>query len=232
MRPYYEHAGITIYHADCRDILGAMEPGTFGLILTDPPYNVGKSYGQHDDALDPAVYQTWLQSVFTAAAPLTSDGLVFFPGVVNIWTAPQLIAGAPDLRMVRLLGWHRKEYAGDLWTAGPPLCWEPIVWASRAAAPYWRRQFGSQGRDFLVVNAVHGNPLRQLHPCPKPLPVMNWLINLLAPEGTAVLDPFMGTGTTLLAAKNYGYAATGIELEERYCEIAARRLQQEVLPLR
>jgi site-specific DNA-methyltransferase (adenine-specific) len=69
------------------------------------------------------------------------------------------------------------------------------------------------------------------HPCPKPLGLMRWLVARVSKPNETVLDPFMGSGTTLLAAKDMGHRAIGIEIEERYCEIAAKRLSQEVLPL-
>lgn len=67
------------------------------------------------------------------------------------------------------------------------------------------------------------------HPCPKPLSWMQWLVGLATLEGDEILDPFMGSGTTLVAAKSMNRRAIGIEIEERYCEIAAKRLAQEVL---
>jgi site-specific DNA-methyltransferase (adenine-specific) len=67
------------------------------------------------------------------------------------------------------------------------------------------------------------------HPCPKPLGWINWAVSLGSLEGETVLDPFMGSGTTLRAAKDLGRKAIGIEIEEKYCEIAVRRLRQEVL---
>jgi DNA modification methylase len=71
----------------------------------------------------------------------------------------------------------------------------------------------------------------QTHPTEKPLKVIQWCLSF-APRGTqTVLDPFMGSGTTLVAATRAGVSGVGIEAEERYCEIAAKRLQQEVLPL-
>jgi site-specific DNA-methyltransferase (adenine-specific) len=69
------------------------------------------------------------------------------------------------------------------------------------------------------------------HPCPKPVTFMRWVVERCTASADTVLDPFMGSGTTLRAAKDLGRRAIGIEIEERYCEIAARRLAQEVLPL-
>ena len=67
------------------------------------------------------------------------------------------------------------------------------------------------------------------HPCPKPVPVFRWLVDSLARLNDVVLDPFMGSGTTLVAARDLGRRAIGIEIEERYCEIAVNRLRQGVL---
>lgn len=71
---------------------------------------------------------------------------------------------------------------------------------------------------------------RREHPTQKPLGLMRWCLTTAGGSGT-VLDPFMGSGTTLRAALDLGRRAIGIEIEERYCEIAARRLDQMVLPL-
>ena len=85
---------------------------------------------------------------------------------------------------------------------------------------------------FVIPNGTIVSANREVddHPCPKPVPVYSWLIAELCQDDGIVLDPFMGSGTTLQAAKNIGRRAVGIEKEERYCEIAARRLQQSVLP--
>jgi hypothetical protein len=138
-----------------------------------------------------------------------------------------VVIGA-NLRPVATLGWHKKEFAGDKWTVGPAMCWEPIIWASKSQKPFYNKTFGTGGRDFLVVNSTHGNPFAADHPCPKPMPVMRWLVSLFAPNEATVIDPCAGTGTTLKAAKDLGRSAIGIEIEEKYCEIAAKRLSQEV----
>eukprot|EP00919_Chromeraceae_sp_WS-2016_P011436 GHVR01026694.1.p2 GENE.GHVR01026694.1~~GHVR01026694.1.p2 ORF type:complete len:119 (-),score=22.53 GHVR01026694.1:329-685(-) len=95
--------------------------------------------------------------------------------------------------------------------------WEPIL-------VYGCKGFGRDG----VTATISPQPFD--HPCPKPLKLFAWLIRKATGEGDTILDPFMGSGTTLRAAKDLGRKAIGIEIEEKYCEIAAKRLAQEVLP--
>lgn len=227
MTPYYQDDSCTIYHGDCAEVLDALGTALADAVLTDPPYNVGKDYGDaHDDAKTDDGHDEWLAKRLELATRGV-DGLVFFSGTKNFHRAPLVLP--PGFQIHRILGWHRKEFAGDKWVGGPAMCWEPIVWASRAEQPFYNRLFGHMGRDFLVVNSTHGDPLRAVHPCPKPKRVMDWLVGLFVPEGGSVLDPFMGTGTTLRAAKDSGRRAIGIDSNERYCEVAAQRLGQEVL---
>lgn len=225
---YHEEDGITLYHGDCRDVLPLLEPESVDVILADPPYNVGKAYGVHDDAMTPVDYRAWLVEVLALCAKVTRDALLYFPGAKNVFDAADVLALTP-LRPVRMLGWHKKEYAGDMWTGGPAMSWEPIVWASKAERPHFNRIFGAWGRDLLVVPSTHGDPLRKLHPCPKPPEVLRWLIGMFVPEDGSLVDPTAGTGTALLAAKDANRRAIGIEIEERYCAIAKRRLAQGVL---
>jgi site-specific DNA-methyltransferase (adenine-specific) len=218
--PYYQDDWVTIYHGDALEFTPDL---AVDVAITDPPYNAGKAYGVHDDAMPDAEFRAWLGRRFAA---IDADSLVYFPGTRNIWSVPAVLG---DWRFKRMLGWHKREYAGDLWSGGPAMCWEPIIWALRGGVEArFNRVFGWQGRDFLAVDSVHGNPMSAVHPCPKPLPVMAWLVGLFALPGDVVLDPFAGTGTTLLAAKTLGHKVIGIEIEERYCEIAAKRCAQEV----
>ena len=228
---FYEEPGITLYCGDCREVLPLIQPESAGLVLADPPYNVGKNYGTHDDDMDTTDYQAWLVEVLTGCASVAVDSVVFFPGTRNVWSITEVLSKTP-LRPHRMLGWHRREFAGDKWNGGPAMCWEPIIWASKARFPAFNRIFGTVGRDFLVVDSTHGDPLGVLHPCPKPLRVVRWLLGLFAPTHSLVVDPTTGTGTTLLAAKESGRSAIGIEIEPRYCEIAVNRLRQGVFSLK
>ena len=224
MKPYChdESAGIQIYHGDCREVLPYLSAD---VVITDPPYNCGKKYGTHNDSMSQNEYEEWLQSVFSFCF---TDNLIYFPGTRNVWASERLLS-LTRFRPHRMLGWHKREFAGDKWTGGPAMCWEPVVWASAQDKPDFERIYGHNGRDFLIVPATHNDPFTSLHPCPKPEPVMMWLVRLFCSDGGSLIDPFCGTGTTLRAAKDLGRKAIGIEIEERYCEIAARRLEQGVL---
>lgn len=216
--PYYQDDHVTIYHGRAEEVLPTLGE-TFDLAALDLPYNVGKAYDGYDDKLPPDEYLSWLGEVLAATPART---LTWFPGALLTLSVLPLL-GPAGWEFERLLAWHKKEYAGDVFHSGPAMCWEPIVWAHRGE-PTWNARFGHAGRDLLVVNSTHGDPLRVWHPCPKPPEVLRWLLGLFVPEGGSVVDPTMGTGTTLVEAKRLGMRAVGIEQSERYCERAAERL--------
>jgi DNA modification methylase len=216
--PYYSDESVTLHLGDAREIVASVAAT---VTLTDPPYNVGKDYGPgYDDRrID---YLPWLRDIFGA---LPGDVLVYTPGAVNVLDTREVLGGW-DFQ--RLLGWHRREFAGDKWCGGPAMSWEPVVWASRGE-PRYNKRFGHAGRDFLIVNSTHGDPFARLHPCPKPVAVMSWLVGLFATAEDIVLDPFAGTGSTLVAARSHGVKSVGIEQNEAYCELIAQRFEQGVL---
>jgi site-specific DNA-methyltransferase (adenine-specific) len=231
MTPFYEDASATIYHGDALEVMAGMDDDSVDAVITDPPYNVGKDYGpDHDDRMAPADYRVWTIRWLRAAAAVSRDGVVFTPGTANVRQALDVLDTA-GLRYVRMLGWHRKEFAGDLWSGGPAISWEPVIWASKVEKAYFTKTFGTYGRDFLVVNSTHGNPWAKVHPCPKPIEVMRWLVGLFVPPDGSVLDPFVGTGTTLEAAQLLGRHGIGIELNADHCRSAERRIAQGTLGL-
>lgn len=218
MTPYYEHAGITIYHGDCRDVLPSVQADA---LVTDPPFGIGWARGTWDDSPEQyPVLMRWLVDVAVVIVPV---GWCFvFQAMPNCgrfheWF-PQgwrLFAACKNFAQIRPTGvWHS---------------WDPVVfWRN---APNSTPNSGHVNRDYFVGNVagVFGEQIS--HPCPKPLDTMKHIIGLSCQPYGLVVDPFMGSGTTLLAAKESGRRAIGIEIEERYCEIAAKRLAQEVLPL-
>ena len=210
MKPYYDHAGIQIFHGDCREILPTLPK--VDLVLTDPPYNVGIEYGSGtDDSKSEADYRGWCHGWFLQCK-LLGKTIALTPGIVNLktWYAiepPKWVCA-----------WHKPAAMGR---SPFGFCnWEPVL--------VWGRGNGAVGVDVVVAPIIPSEEVDG-HPCPKPLRWATKLIQLLAGESGPILDPFMGSGTTLRAAKDLGRKAIGIEIEERYCEIAANRLAQQVL---
>lgn len=225
MTPYYEHAGITIYHGDCRELLPQIE--SVDLVVTDPPYVFGiASTGQEGKAGgwgDLMNSAAWYAGILRAlhARTVQRQGAIW---IFNSWRSFPILARAAyeaQWPITSLLVWD-KQWIGPGGRAGlrpsyelvALFCHARFALSNRGLPDIWRQQWASQ------------RPWG--HAAEKPVPLMARLIQ----ESTTglVLDPFAGSGTTLVAAKQLGCRAIGIEIEERYCEIAAERLAQEVLP--
>ena len=203
--PYYDDGDCVIYHGDCRDIIGGL---TFDVIATDPPYGIdfdgynhGKVEGDADDEM-----VLWL--LVNVETPLTVFGANHFPESLpsrGAWSC-----------------WDKRTNENADRMFGSPF---EMVWASGDDRPgkMYRIMHGG------VVNA-DGAGVKRQHPTQKPVTLMKRVIADWSPPGV-ILDPFMGSGTTLRAAKDLGRKSIGIELDERYCEIAATRLAQGVLDL-
>jgi site-specific DNA-methyltransferase (adenine-specific) len=200
VKPYYEHNGITIYHADCKEALLDLPVGWMQKcdLVTDPPYgilNLGGKWGRKKEL-------RWDKERW--------DGV------------PNLVSMMPNAIV----------WGGNYWVLPPRRGW--LIWYKRDSVPSaadvelaWT-SFDMNSR--LIDHPIAAtNAERCGHPTQKPYRVMSWCISFLPPNGHTILDPFCGSGTTLIAAKNHGRKAIGIEIEERYCEMAANRLKQEVL---
>ncbi len=210
MTPYYDKGGITIWLGDCRDVLPTLPAGSVDLVLTDPPYNSGITYGAgtNDSRND---YWEWLGERIalinqTANTVLIKHSALKVAKFMTRWPG-------------RILVWY-KPFSSGFPLNGVATHWEPIHWLKGKAVKW--------SKDVFVHASGNHRDTSTGHPAQFPEALASWLITTFAaPDGT-VLDPFMGSGTTLRAAKDAGLKAIGIEIEERYCEIAARRLEQEV----
>ncbi len=218
--------GITLYRADCLDVLPLLEAGSVDLVLTDPPYfqpathycptrDQGipkKSIG--DMSILELAFKTWCD--WMAAVTNQAGTIYFFCDGQSYPIA--FTALYPHAKHVRPLIWDKiTSYNGYTWRHQHEL----IAWAEMPKA----ERVNTGDGDILRFRAV---PVAErVHPAEKP----TGLVRALAAKHDAVviLDPFMGSGTTLRAAKDLGRRAIGIEIEEKYCEIAARRLEQEIL---
>jgi DNA modification methylase len=221
VKPYYEDSSVTLYHGDCREITVWL---VADVLVTDPPYGIGwrrgKQVGVHVDHGHSGITGDTDTATRDAAANLWADrpGLMFGsfdapepPGVRH-----RLVYRKPPQSGVvgSTTGWRRDLEPIYLLGAWPR---RPARWSSLVAS----------------ISPCAGGPGsaagRYGHPHAKPVDVMEQLI-AACPHGV-IADPFAGSGSTLVAARNLGRQAIGVELEERYCEIAARRLQADVLPI-
>jgi DNA modification methylase len=214
MKPYYDDGQITIYYGDCREILPTLGP--VDLVLTDPPYGIGEAAGKNKSRGKLAIAQDFGDDAWDDA-PIAQDLMA----CVLAAGSTQIIFGGNyyDLPPTSCwLIWDKENGATDF--ADCEMAWTNMGKATRLLR--WRWQGMLQG-DMKAKEYRY-------HPTQKPVPVMRWCIEQAGQVDT-ILDPFMGSGTTLRAAKDLGRKATGIEIEERYCEVAVKRLAQEVLPL-
>ena len=225
MKPYYERAGITIYHGDCREVLPGLMQSPL-VLVTDPPYgmNLGKhggskdtrsrelrrgAYSAYDDT--PENYRSVVVPAVVTALAVCVRGAVF--GLApSVWAMPP-----PDALGGVFIPAANGRSPWGFQSLAPVLFYGVAPDLNLGAKATMRRAAGKSDPECG-------------HPCPKPQEWINWLVGLASKDGDTILDPFMGSGTTLRAAKDLGRQAIGIEIEERYCEIAAKRLAQEVLP--
>lgn len=212
MKPYYQSGGITIYHGDRRALLPELSAD---LLCTDPPYGIGEARGKNASRTKLAVAKDYGVSDWDDETPAE---WVF--GLMREITQFQIIFGGnyfplPPARC--WLVWDKQNGNSDF--ADCELAWTNLEKAVRHISWRWAGMLQENMGDKEI----------RVHPTQKPEGVMRWAIKHAPDSVQTVLDPYMGSGTTLVAAKALGKQAVGIERNESYCEIAANRLQQEVL---
>lgn len=261
LAPYYDHAGMTIYHADCRDILPLLPK--VDLVFADPPFNCGKDYGASvDDRKSRDEYLAWLRSFITLLPGAMPDGSTLWLMNDTRWIGYCQVICDEFFTFQNMVVWAYSNPTQPT-TARYAKTWRPILLYSKGPQPRWfdalamplarRPQLywnpSAANSDFchdLWVDTpkLVGGYLAQeevvftkgddgfpkfAHLAQMPVKLVKRAIAHATREGETTLDPFMGSGTTLRAAKDLGRKAIGIEIEEKYCEIAAKRLSQEVL---
>lgn len=215
--PYYDDGVVTIYHGDCRevdawDLVGAV-------MVTDPPYGIAHASNR-------------LQAPLRGRQIVGDESTAVRDEVLGCWLPrPAIVFGtckapAPPGDARAVLVWDKGAQIGmgDLTLPWKP-SWEHIYIYGAGFVGH---------RDSGVIRDLARNPTGSegdyFHPHEKPVSLLVKLISKCPPLAS-IVDPFMGSGTTLRAAKDCGRRAIGVEIEERYCEIAARRMAQEVLAL-
>jgi site-specific DNA-methyltransferase (adenine-specific) len=211
MKPYYEQDGITIYHGDCREVMGGFwgDHATvrpFSLLLTDPPYGISF-------AAQPTKWQRRAGKQAEAWDDATAD---------------------EGVALARRICLHQIIWGGNYYDLPPARCllswYKPDAPPSMGNVEYaWTNLWQNSRQISVSISAT--NRERVGHPTQKPEAVMVWALQQSPVDASSVFDPFMGSGTTLVAAKRLGRKATGVEISEKYCEIAAKRLAQGALPM-
>lgn len=212
MNPYYSDDLVTIYHGDCLEWTPEAD-----VIVTDPPYGFGFASNK--------------RGKFQGRPITNDDDCSVRDEVLAAWNGPALVFGSwkrpTPVGTRALLVWDKEMYGGGMGDLAIP-------WRNNHEFIYviGRGFAGHRGSAVLRSNTVvtwSGTASQRKHPNEKPVDLLRELIRKCPPG--SVLDPFMGSGSTLVAAKSLGRTSIGIEIEERYCEIAAQRCSQEVLGL-
>jgi DNA modification methylase len=211
--PFYQDASCTIYNADCREILPLLP--RFDLLLTDPPYGINadnqKRILSRGKLANPIDYG---QSDWDKEAPVqTVHDAIDQADFAIVWGGNYFGLPASSCWLV----WDKDNGSNDF--ADCELAWTNLRKAVRKFKYRWNGMLQEHGGDKKEV---------RVHPTQKPVPLLRFCLTQCLTAQT-ILDPFMGSGTTLVAAKLEGRRAVGIEISEKYCELAANRLRQKVL---
>jgi DNA modification methylase len=214
VKPYYQDPAVTIYNGDCREIVPTL--GRFDLLLTDPPYGIGLDRGMGGGGKAGICPRNPRRYAGTWDREKQEEGIL-------------LAIAAAETCIV----WGGNYYSDILTQQAKWLVWDKcqtmptysdaeLAWTTLGGVSV--KMFRHSGNGLLAVEKD------RFHPTQKPLALMQWCLGLV-PAAQTILDPFAGSGTTGRAAKDLGRKAVLIEREEHYCEIAARRMGQEVLDL-
>jgi site-specific DNA-methyltransferase (adenine-specific) len=230
VKPYYQDSHCTIYHGDYREIMPRI--GNVEHVITDPPYGDAATHASH-------LSKVILRNGEAARRPLGFIGIskeecielaTCWVSAAARWVVftcewKYMHALSDAGLLVRFGVWRKPDGAPQFTGDRPGTGWEAVAICHRNGKKRWNGGGKHAYWEFAKGQNTSG------HPTGKPIGLYSGFVNDFTDVGDLILDPFMGSGTTLRAAKELGRKAIGIELEEHYCEIAARRLSQECLPL-
>lgn len=241
MKPYYDYNGITIYHGDALDILPDLEG--VGAVVTDPPYSSGGAFRGDRTVSTVAKYVNSDTATYRAEFAGDTRDQRGFAAWCTLWMNGCRAAAVPGAVLTCFSDWRQLPTLTDAVQGGG--------WIWRGFATWWKPGIRMQRGRFSssaehVVYATNGPTIdhdgcpqnvfkcapapEKTHIAEKPREVMQWILGAVPPR-VLVLDPFMGSGTTLHAAKDLGFPCIGIDVDERSCALAVERLSQEVLAI-
>lgn len=235
MKPYWQSndGRLTVLHGDCRDYLPSMEPRGV-LVLTDPPYGIN---------LDTANHSRGRGGTVRASGSRPKQALALASDYAPVYGDSEPYDPTPLLRFPRLILFGANHFASRL-----PESPSWLIWDKTAGLVATKRAIGiCDNADGELIWTNLGGPVRilkhqwlglmkmsergdaRVHPTQKPVLLMRWLIEMYARPDDLILDPYMGSGSTLVAAMSLGRRAIGIEHERPYCDIAVSRLEDPPL---
>ena len=235
--PYYRDEHVTLYHGDALEVMASMAEQSVAAVITDPPYTE-RTHSKARKKLTGSSTSAVIESGVTTFGAITDEDLRTMLAecgrVSEGWViatldyrhAVEFDVDPPEgLKCQRLGVWVKTNPTPQITGDRPAQGWESIAYLHRA-----------QGRSKWNGGGLHGNYVSPIappegHPTAKPLLMLRDMVRKFTNPGDVVLDPFAGSGTTLRAAVDEGRKAIGVELEERYCEIIAKRLQQGAFDL-
>lgn len=248
--PFYRDPAVTLYQGDSLHVLRGLPSDSVDIVVTDPPYSSG-GLMRSDRALKTSdkytVTGTAIQRPEFHGDNRDQRSFAFW---CSLWMSECLRIVRPGGYMMAFTDWRQLPSMSDAVQAGGWIWRGLVAWDKTEAARPQKGWFRTGQMEYIMLASNGGMPQEQLRdgPCQggvwrgsvnsaeklhitgKPVGLMQWLLGVM-PKGATVLDPFAGSGTTLLAAKELGMKSIGIEMSREYCGIAARRMAQEVLAL-
>jgi site-specific DNA-methyltransferase (adenine-specific) len=230
LKSYYDHDGIILFHGENADILPRMKRRSVDLVLTDPPYEAAshnpkrRVSGKGGKLISqPIPYAQITEELREASSRemvrIAKKWVLVFCQLEGAFLWRDLLEEAGLARWGRDIGlWAKPNAMPQLTGDRPGVGYEMFVFMRQRGVPVT-----PEYRDVLTFNKVGGKSSLN-YPGQKPLPLIRELIRMYSNPGDLILDPFCGTGTTLVAAKEMNRRAVGIERDEKVCEIAAKRL--------
>lgn len=240
-RIYYEDEHVTLWHGDALDVLPSLSG--IGAVVTDPPYSSGGAFRGDRTASTVTKYVNSDTATYRPEFAGDNRDQRSFAAWCTLWMNAARKASVSGSVLASFIDWRQLPTLTDAVQGGG--------WIWRGIATWWKPGIRMQRARFsssaeYIVYATNGEvidhngapqnvfrcapaPDKQ-HIAEKPREVMHWILGIV-PPAAIVLDPFCGSGTTLVAAKDLGFKSIGIDCDERYCEMAAQRLSQSVLDL-
>lgn len=219
MTPYYEEEGVVLYNCDWRDVSLLIRADA---LLTDPPYGIGEAAGKNASRSKPFGSPTQLGKRVVYAKDYGNDDWDHEPPT------------ASDILWMRGLAPHQIIWGGNYFDLPPSRCW--LVWDKVNSGDFADCELAWTNLDkavrqfkYMWNGMLKENPEVRVHPTQKPRALLSWCLTHLPQDVKSVVDPYAGSGTTLVAAKTMGIRAIGVEREEKYCAEIVTRLRQQII---